>query len=122
MEGYRRFRVLVLVDDYTDDHTKECLVLVVDTSLSARRVVRELDAVSERRGEPHTVVSDNSTGFTCVAILPAKIVPAALFLVFAFDLFRHIPEQLYLLEHGPDKEIGRNLLCNLGAHPGGGLP
>ena len=35
----RRFRVLVVVDDFT----RECLALVVDTSLSGRRVVRELD-------------------------------------------------------------------------------
>ena len=32
----RRFRVLVVVDDFT----RECLALVVDTSLSGRRVVR----------------------------------------------------------------------------------
>ena len=35
----RRFRVLVVVDDFT----RECLALVADTSLSGRRVVRELD-------------------------------------------------------------------------------
>ena len=34
----RRFRVLVVVDDFT----RECLGLVVDTSLTAMRVVREL--------------------------------------------------------------------------------
>ncbi len=37
----RRFRVLTVVDD----HTRECLALVVDTSLCGRRVVRELDAI-----------------------------------------------------------------------------
>ena len=36
----RRFRVLVVVDDFT----RECLALVVDTSLSGLRVARELDA------------------------------------------------------------------------------
>ena len=61
----RRFRVLTLVDDYT----RECLALVVDTSLSGRRVVRELDAVIARRGGPSTVVSDNGTEFTSMAIL-----------------------------------------------------
>ena len=40
----RRFRVLVIVDDFT----RECLALVVDTSLSGRRVARELDR--HRRG------------------------------------------------------------------------
>jgi putative transposase len=56
----RRFRVLTGVDD----HTRECLALVVDTSLSGRRVVRELDAVIAQRGRPSTVVSDNGTEFT----------------------------------------------------------
>ncbi len=35
----RSFRVLVVVDDFT----RECLALVVDSSLSGRRVARELD-------------------------------------------------------------------------------
>src|SRR6478735_10106396 len=59
----RRFRVLTVVDD----HTRECLALVVDTSLSGRRVVRELDAIITRRGRPLTVVSDNGTEFTSMA-------------------------------------------------------
>jgi len=61
----RRFRVLTVVDD----HTRECLALVADTSLSGRRVVRELDAIITRRGKPLTVVSDNGTEFTSMAIL-----------------------------------------------------
>lgn len=61
----RRFRVLTLVDD----HTRGCLALVVGTSLSGRRVVRELDAIIAHRGRPSTVVSDNGTEFTGVAIL-----------------------------------------------------
>ncbi|MDQ0305373.1 putative transposase [Ancylobacter polymorphus] len=44
----RRFRVLVIVDDFT----RECLALVVDTSLSGQRVVRELDALIALRGRP----------------------------------------------------------------------
>lgn len=51
----RRFRVLTVVDD----HTRECLALVADTSLSGGRVARELDAIIARRGRPLTVVSDN---------------------------------------------------------------
>lgn len=51
-----------------DDHTRECLALVADTSLSGGRVVRELDAIIARRGQPLTVVSDNGTEFTCMAI------------------------------------------------------
>jgi putative transposase len=41
----RRFRVLTVVDD----HTRECLAPVADTSLSGLRVVRELDTVIARR-------------------------------------------------------------------------
>lgn len=50
----RRFRVLVIVDDFT----RECPALVADTSLSGRRVARELDALIALRGRPLTVVSD----------------------------------------------------------------
>src|SRR5690606_22853799 len=42
---------------------------VADTSLSGRRVARELDAVIARRGRPETVVSDNGTELTSMAIL-----------------------------------------------------
>jgi putative transposase len=61
----RRFRVLVVVDDFT----RECLALVVDTSLSGRRVVRELNRIVERRGAPTLVVSDNGTELTSHAVL-----------------------------------------------------
>ena len=61
----RRFRVLTVVDD----HTRECLALVADTSLSGLRVARELDVIIARRGRPMTVVSDNGTEFTSMAIL-----------------------------------------------------
>lgn len=42
----RRFRILTLVDDFT----RECLGLVVDTSLTGLRVVRELDRIADLRG------------------------------------------------------------------------
>jgi len=42
----RRFRILTMVDDFT----RECLGLVVDTSLTGLRVARELDRVAELRG------------------------------------------------------------------------
>lgn len=61
----RRFRVLAVVDDYS----RECLALVVDTSLSGLRVVRELDALMRLRGKPVTVVSDNGTELTSMAVL-----------------------------------------------------
>jgi putative transposase len=61
----RRFRVLCVVDDFT----RECLALVADTSLSGRRVVRELDAIAAGRGYPASVVSDNGTELTSSAVL-----------------------------------------------------
>ena len=61
----RRFRLLAVVDD----HSRECLALVADTSLSGGRVARELDAIIAVRGRPATVVSDNGTEFTSTAIL-----------------------------------------------------
>ncbi len=57
-----QFRVLALVDD----HTRECLALVADTSLSGQRVVRELDVVIAKRGRPAMIVSDNGTEFTSI--------------------------------------------------------
>jgi putative transposase len=61
----RRFRILTVVDDFT----WECLGLVVDTSLTALRVMRELNYVIEVRGCPGMIVSDNGTEFTSNAIL-----------------------------------------------------
>ena len=61
----RRFRVLVVVDDFT----RECLALVADTSLSGRRVIRKLEQIIVRRGKPCMVVSDNGTELTSMAVL-----------------------------------------------------
>ena len=61
----RRFRIFAVVDDFT----RECLALVADTSLSGARVARELDAVVMMRGRPMTIVSDNGTELTSMAIL-----------------------------------------------------
>ena len=62
----RRFRILAVIDDYS----RECLALVADTSLSGARVAGELDAIiAERGGKPKTIVSDNGTEFTSMAIL-----------------------------------------------------
>src|SRR3984893_17370452 len=61
----RRFRILAIVDDFT----RECLALVADTSLSGRRVGRELDAIIAARGKPAACVSDNGTELTSMAIL-----------------------------------------------------
>ena len=61
----RRFRVLTVIDDCT----RECIALVADTSLSGRRVARELNQLMLQRGVPKMVVSDNGTEFTSNAIL-----------------------------------------------------
>ena len=61
----RRFRVLNVVDDVT----RECLRAVVDTSISGRRVARELDGLIAERGAPKTIVSDNGTELTSNAVL-----------------------------------------------------
>ncbi|WP_183986216.1 IS3 family transposase [Sphingomonas jinjuensis] len=61
----RRFRVLNIVDDVT----RECLRAVVDTSISGRRVVRELADLIAERGRPKMIVSDNGTELTSNAVL-----------------------------------------------------
>ena len=61
----RRLRILNVVDDVT----KECLAAVADTSISGRRVARELTALVARRGKPAVIVSDHGTEFTSNAML-----------------------------------------------------
>lgn len=61
----RRFRVLTVIDDCT----RECIALVADTSLSGKRVARELHQIIAQRGSPKMIVSDNGTEFTSNAIL-----------------------------------------------------
>src|SRR5690606_32838005 len=61
----RRFRVLNIVDDVT----RECLAAIPDTSISGRRVARELTDLIARRGKPGMIVSDHGTEFTSNAIL-----------------------------------------------------
>ncbi len=61
----RRLRILNVIDDVT----KECLRAVVDTSISGRRVARELKAIVAKRGKPDLIVSDHGTEFTSNAML-----------------------------------------------------
>ena len=61
----RRFRILAVVDDCT----RQCLALIADTSISGRRVARELDDIIRQWGRPNTIVSDNGTELTSNAIL-----------------------------------------------------
>jgi transposase InsO family protein len=49
--------------------TRECLAAIADTSISGRRVARDLTALIERRGRPGMIVSDNGTEFTSTATL-----------------------------------------------------
>jgi len=61
----RRFRILNIVDDVT----RECLAAIPDTSISGKRVARELTTLITLRGKPGMIVSDNGTEFTSNAIL-----------------------------------------------------
>jgi putative transposase len=61
----RRFRILAVVDDCT----RQCLALIADTSISGRRVARELDDIIRQWGRPNIIVSDNGTELTSNAIL-----------------------------------------------------
>jgi transposase InsO family protein len=61
----RRFRLLTIIDDVTG----ECLAALPDTSLSGKRVVREMQGLIDRRGRPGAIVSDNGTEFTSSAVL-----------------------------------------------------
>jgi transposase InsO family protein len=61
----RRFRILAIVDDCTREH----LAAIPDTSISGRRVARELTELITRRGRPDMIVSDHGTEFTSNAIL-----------------------------------------------------
>ncbi|MDB5725935.1 MAG: putative transposase [Novosphingobium sp.] len=54
----RRFRVLNIVDDMT----RECLAAIPDTSISGKRVVRELTDLIAMRGKPGMIVSDADRG------------------------------------------------------------
>lgn len=61
----RPFRALNIIDDVT----RECLAATPDTSISGRRVVRELIALIERRGNSGLMASDKGTEFTLSAAL-----------------------------------------------------
>jgi putative transposase len=65
MTDGRRFRILTV----NDNCTRECLALVADTSLSDRRVARELDIIIGRQGRPAMIISDNGTEYTSNANL-----------------------------------------------------
>ena len=49
--------------------SRECLAAIPDTSISGRRVARELTTLIGQRGKPGMIVSDNGTELTSNAIL-----------------------------------------------------
>jgi putative transposase len=60
----RRFRVFNVVDDFS----RECVLQVVDFSISGERLVRELDRLSGTRSLPKKVVMDNGPELTSKAM------------------------------------------------------
>ena len=60
----RRLRIFNVIDD----HSKQCLLALVDTSISGHRVARELDRLIDLHGKPKCIVADNGTEFTSMAM------------------------------------------------------
>jgi putative transposase len=60
----RALRLLTVHDDYT----RECLWIEVDTSLSGPRVTRVLDYLTELRGQPESLLTDNGPEFAGLAL------------------------------------------------------
>ena len=52
-----------------DDFSRECLACVVDTSIGAVLVVRELERLVMERGLPGVIASDNGCELTSSAVL-----------------------------------------------------
>ena len=64
LSNSRRFRVLNVVDDYR----RECILQLVDTSISGIRVARCLTELIQQRGKPKSIVCDNGTEFSSKAM------------------------------------------------------
>lgn len=60
----RRFRTFNVVDDFN----REALAIVVDFSLTAERVVRELERIAAHRGYPLKLRTDNGPEFIALAL------------------------------------------------------
>jgi len=65
LQNNRRIRSLTIVDDFT----RESLAIEVDTSISGARMSIVLDRIAEHRGYPNTIVMDNGTEMTSLAML-----------------------------------------------------
>lgn len=55
----RKFRLFNVMDDFS----RESLAIEVDTSLTARRIIRVLNCIVEQRGKPEHIRSDNGHEF-----------------------------------------------------------
>jgi len=64
LDNGRRIRVFNLVDDYS----RECVMQIVDFSISGERLGRELDRLAWSRQLPRTIVCDNGPEFTSKAM------------------------------------------------------
>ncbi len=65
LQSTRRIRTLNIIDDFT----REALAIEVDTSINGARVARVLDRIADERGLPKTIVMDNGTELTSLAML-----------------------------------------------------
>jgi len=65
LQDTRRIRALTIVDDFT----RESLAIEVDTSISGLRMTHVLERVALDRGYPKTIVMDNGTEMTSLAML-----------------------------------------------------
>ena len=55
-----------------DDRTREARATVVDRSQFGARMTRELDDLTQRRGQPDITASDNGTEMTSHAVLRCR--------------------------------------------------
>lgn len=58
------FRSLNIIDDYN----RECLGITIDTTLSSKRVIRQLDQLIAWRGAPQRIRVDNGPEFISSAL------------------------------------------------------
>lgn len=65
LEDGRRIRCMTILDDYS----RECLNIVVDTSIHGGRVCEELSMLMKLRGRPDQIIRDNGTEFTSNKVL-----------------------------------------------------
>ena len=60
----RKFRTLIIIDDYN----REVLNITIDTSISSKRVIRELNTLIAWRGKPDHIRVDNGPEFIAQAL------------------------------------------------------